>query len=163
MARQETTSFRLLDESGNVTMPIATDFLGYLFKREKHQTFRFGEWLASVSDSELATLVCLTEHPLHGDCDSASELLAIYLIAIAAERDEPRERISIDTETASTFEYRIGALAGLEDLRRRGMVEIPETMGLDNFESTKFRLTEIGICETKRGQRAQSKSNSVKH
>jgi hypothetical protein len=132
---------------GRAKMPFASDLANHLANRANSSRFRLGEWIASLEGAELASLIALADRTLKGDNSGAAELLAIYLLGVAAERGNASSQYLIKLEDACDFSERIGILAVMEDFHRQGMLALQETTSLDAFEQNRVAITDQGRHE----------------
>jgi len=149
MRRSLKTAVQILDEDGTPTMPFATLLVSYLQNRDRSKAFRLGEWLSTVSERELASLLTLAERQV-SQPTTDPDLLGVYFFALAAERGQ--RTVSLKMDEVEQHAVKMLALFSVEDLRRRGQVELAEILSVEYFDQCAILLTELGLQEAKIAQ-----------
>jgi len=147
MTNSQNAKFTIVSKNGRTNMSFASSLTDHLANRGGDCRFLLGEWLKSLTNAALASLIALADRSIEGDHSGAPELLAIYVLGVAAERGGATSQYSIKTGNAADISERIGVLAVIEDLRRQEMLDVPQTTSIDSFDQNRIVVTDKGLRE----------------
>jgi hypothetical protein len=125
----------------------SSSLMSFLSHRPGRQGFVLGDWLQALDGEMLEHLSMLSETALHNPQSmelALQDLLAVVVYAVAAER----KAMGVELSTGQIHDglVMLGIAAGLEGLRRKGVVEFETPLSIEPDATTAVRFTKEGLA-----------------
>jgi len=128
------------------TLRFSSSLMSFLSTRPPRQGFVLGDWLQALDGEMLEHLSTLSETALHNPKSlelALQDLLAVVVFALAAER----KAAGVELSTGQIHDglVTLGIAAGLEGLRRKGVVEFEGPLSIEPDAATAVRFSKEGL------------------